>query len=211
VQHRSRTGARACRGSIVADRPVDHAPARRSRRRARRVRADLARADRRPRSTTSPEGRGRPAERRFARPRSSEGIAVGERIEADGVSVAYLTDHGARDVSRDRRSRLDLRRRDRMERRPANPRLPTMGTRHGSDSATRAPRIWRRSPKVDARWLALFHHDPMHSDDQLEGCASAIWSAGALGRSPVARRGRRRVCRPRGALIVCAHARGRHA
>ena len=101
------------------------------------------------------------------------GITVGYRVEADGVSLAYLTDHEpALGVDLETAApewvsgaalawNADLLIHDCQYTDEEYPARVGFGHSSTTDLAAFAN-------KVGARRLAMFHHDPMHSDDQLE-------------------------------------------
>jgi phosphoribosyl 1,2-cyclic phosphodiesterase len=102
-----------------------------------------------------------------------QGITVGYRIEADGVSLAYLTDHEPA-LGMDIGTAVpewvsgaalaweaDLLIHDCQYTEEEYAAKVGFGHTSTADVAAFAS-------KVGARRLAMFHHDPMHSDDQLE-------------------------------------------
>ena len=124
------------------------------------------------------------------------GPTLGFRVEWNGVSVAYLPDHGPGTIS-DRRRRLRAARSARAvrRRRPADPRRAAH-----APTSTSAKRHWGHctvdyavhvAREAGARKLALFHHDPVHGDDD-DGRASVATRASSrrgIGRA----RGRRQL------------------
>jgi phosphoribosyl 1,2-cyclic phosphodiesterase len=108
-----------------------------------------------------------------------QGITVGYRIEADGVSLAYLTDHepalgmdleaaGPEWISGAALAwEADLLIHDCQY--TEDEYTARVGFGHSSTADVAA-----FASKVGARRLAMFHHDPMHSDDQLDAMREHI-------------------------------------
>jgi phosphoribosyl 1,2-cyclic phosphodiesterase len=113
-----------------------------------------------------------------------QGITVGYRVEADGAAVTYLTDHEPA-LGADIQTALpewisgaalawkaDLMIHDCQYTDEEYEARVGFGHTRATDAATFAA-------KVGARRLALFHHDPFHSDDELDAIRERVlerWS-----------------------------------